>query len=432
MPKWLPDRALVWNVALVYVLQASNLLLGLVMAPYLGRVLGVSGYGAFTYCTSVGSFAWILIDWGYGVGAVREVAIARSDPAALQRTFWRALSGRLVMLAPALAVLLALAVMSRTSPAWVVLASGLLTAVGAVMACDWFVMGVERMGVFLVTSVLARVFTFVATVALVRDPSHANLAVMINGVGGLVAGAAGLIAVLRLYPMGAPVLRLREGAEQIWEFRHYFVSRSNALIYTTAAPVVLGIVAGPAALGMYAAADKIVRVCALVVSPLSVALSARVNAAMAASRERAARFSGRVVLVYLAFTIPMSLILFGFADHVAVLVFGEAFRNSGPIIRVLAPIPVLMGMGGALSSQFLVPLGQAQALSRVTLISSFIYFACLAALGAAIGATGAALAFLLAELCLVVGFGAVLVRRDPAYLAESFSGLLKRRPRPER
>jgi hypothetical protein len=223
---------------------------------------------------------------------------------------------------------------------------------GAVIACDWFVMGVERMGVYLVTSVGARAATLALILVFVHQPGDASAAGIISGLGGAFAGAAGWIAVTRLYPMGRPSLDWRRGLEQVWDFRHYFISRSNALLYASAAPVLLGLAASPAALGVYAGADRIVRVCIMVVTPLSIALAARVNAAMAASRRAAGAISGRVVLVYLALTIPMSVLLLLFAEHIAVLVLGEHFRSAGGIIRLLAPLPVLMALSSSLASQF--------------------------------------------------------------------------------
>lgn len=426
MPKWLPDRALLWNVGLVYILQGSNLLLGLITAPYLSRALGVTGFGAFSYCVSANLFVWILIDWGYGIGAMREVAMARTDPEALRRTFWRAVNGRAVMLGPAAVLLLALSLVSKVNPPWVVLASGGLTAVGAVLACDWFVMGVERMGIFLVISVLSRAATFIPTVLLVRRPEHAHLAALIYGLGGLVTGVAGLATVLRFYPLGRPRFQLREGAIQIWEYRHYFFARSNALLYATLAPVVLGIAATPAVLGVFAGADKIVRACIMVVAPLGIALSARINATIGVSRDRAGVMSGRVVMTYLVLTIPMALALLLFGEHIAVFVLGGAFRSAADVIRVLSPTPVLLGLSGSLAGQFLVPLGRAEALSRVTLISSGIYFVSLAILGSLGGAIGAGIAFVLAELCLVVGFLVILMRHDRPYMSLAFGGLIRR------
>jgi PST family polysaccharide transporter len=425
MPNWRPDKALLLNVALVYVLQGSNFLLGFIAAPYLSRALGVEGYGAYAYCVSANTFVWILIDWGYGVGAVREIAITRNDPAELRRSFWRAVSGRMVMALPALGLLVALAVLNRANPPWVVLVSGLLNMAGAVIACDWFVMGVERMGVYLVTSVGARAATLALILVFVHQPGDAGAAGIISGLGGAFAGAAGWIAVTRLYPMGRPSLDWRRGLEQVWDFRHYFISRSNALLYASAAPVLLGLAASPAALGVYAGADRIVRVCIMVVTPLSIALAARVNAAMAASRRAAGAISGRVVLVYLALTIPMSVLLLLFAEHIAVLVLGEHFRSAGGIIRLLAPLPVLMALSSSLASQFLVPLGRARSLSRVTLVSSFLYLVALVALGVLAGAAGAAVSYVLAEICLVAGFSLVLLRHDRSYLALAFGHALR-------
>jgi O-antigen/teichoic acid export membrane protein len=412
------DRRLLMNIAFIYTLQVSNYFFGYVSTPYLTRMLGVASYGSLSYCVSTNAYLWMLLDWGFGVGAVRQVAAARGDPAALGVIFWRTIGGRVLLAVPAV-VLLLLAYAARPQLP-IVLVSGGLTILGGVLASDWFVQGLERMGLYLITSVASRGLTLLLIVLLVRGPADMPIASVVQGLNGLLGGASGFILVLACYRLGAPRVRWRLAAREAWDFRHYFVARSTSILYVSAPAIVLGIVSTAVAMGTFAGADKIARIAVTLVGPLSVALTPRVFALMAASKDRAGQVSGRFVLIQLAITLMISAGLFCLARPIADLVLGRAFADSAAIIRILSPLPVLIGLNGALGNQFLVPLNLARELSRANVTAGALYLGLLIVLSHALGATGAAWALIGSEVLLNAMLLNVLLSKERAHLLKAF------------
>lgn len=412
------------NLLFVYVLQISNYLLSFVTLPYLTRVLDIEGFGALSYCMGVNAYLWMLMEWGFGVGAVRKVASCREDGAALRAAFWTTLSAKALLVGPALLLLLVLAFVGNANHPGIVIASGLLTIAGGALAADWFVQGVERMGLYLVTSVSARLATLALTLVLVRDPDDMWIAALLHGFVGLAAGAAGFAVVALLYRMGAPSLRLRAGWREMLEFRHFFVARTTTLLYVGAAPLVLGIVSTAAQLGIFAGADKIARIVVTLVGPLGLVAAPRIFATMNTSREKAASLSGLLLIVQIAVTVPASLLLYSLAGPICQVILGPQFGAAADLVRLLAPAPFLMGLSSALANQFLAPLGRERAVSRVTLATSLVYVACLFGLGALYGAAGTACSLLIAETMLILCFAGILLAREKAFLTAAFAARL--------
>jgi len=419
----LSKSRLLKNLSFVYLLQISNYLLAFLLTPYLARTLDVSGFGSYSYCLSVNAYLWMLIDWGYGTGAVREVALNREDPDKLRSVFWTILRGRFLLAIPATGLLMAFAVIGKANIPMIVIASGLLTIVGATLSCDWFVQGVERMGIYLFTSLAARIATVVLTLVLVRGPEDMWIAALLHGGIGIFGGVAGFVVVCLLYRMRYERGSLRISMRQILEFRHYFLLRTNALLYVLAAPVVLGIVSTASQLGLFAGADKIARIAATMVGPLSLVIAPRIFATMGSSRQAAARISGRFVAVQFMLTGSASIGLFVLAKPLAHIILGASYGGSVDIIRLLSPLPLVIGLSGALSNQFLVPLGHAKQLSRITLFTSLFYICALFALCYAFGANGAAGSLMLAEALMIVGCATILLLRERAYLSEALAGV---------
>ena len=73
------------NAALLYAARAATLVLPLLTIPYLTRCLGVAVWGDVVFAQITGILLSLLIDFGFGWSATREVARWRHDPARLRR-----------------------------------------------------------------------------------------------------------------------------------------------------------------------------------------------------------------------------------------------------------------------------------------------------------------------------------------------------------
>jgi len=141
----------------------------------------------------------------------------------------------------------------------------------------------------------------------------------------------------------------------------------------------------------------------------------RVNALMARSREAAAGVAGPFLAAQIMFAVPLTVIFFFGAVPIVTLVLGPRFSASAEVLRWLAALPLLTGIAGTLSRQFLIPLGWNRAVSRITLVCTAIYLVLLAIFCRAWGAPGAAIALILTEAIHCAAFLIFLYRRERAF-----------------
>jgi PST family polysaccharide transporter len=205
--------------------------------------------------------------------------------------------------------------------------------------------------------------------------------------------------------------------------------RSLAIgVYMRFDQVLLGHLAGLAAVGLYAAAARVSEAWYLLPSALvraaTPALVARHRQDVAAYEALLARVMGGMVWAAIAFALAMSLL----ATPLIRLTFGAAYLPAAPVLAVHAWGAVLMTMGAA-STQWLIN----QGLTRLSLVQSLL--GCAADIGAnlvlipAYGVMGAAVAMLIGQLVSVSLGNLCFAATRPVLRLQMRALLLPVRPR---
>ncbi|MCB8877656.1 oligosaccharide flippase family protein [Acidisoma silvae] len=411
------------NLISTTVFQASGYVLAMINVPYLTRTLGVADYGILAFVISINAYLYLIIDWGFSLGSTRDVAQARGDEDRLREIFWRTMTAKMLLSLLSIVLLFALLPLQRVPAPIYLLLPGLLNILGAVFTVDWFVQGLERMAMFTIYSIAGRILVVLLTFILVHSPKDTWIACGLQGVGTVAAGFAGFYIACRHLKMGRPRFPLRQALFQIWDYRHYFLSQSSWIAYSTGAPLVLALVAGSAQVGLFAGADRMTRVAMALTVPASMVLYPRVNALLTQSRVAAARVAGPFMGFQIVVALALGAFFFFGADPIATIVLGPGFHKSAVVLRWLSALPLLTGIAGTLSRQFLIPLGWSRDVSRITMIFTVFYLCLLTGGCFAWGATGAAIALITTELLLSIVFTIYLLRHEREFALASLAAL---------
>lgn len=416
-------RRLGRNLVSTTAFQASGYLLAMVNVPYLTRTLGVADYGILAFVISINAYLYLIIDWGFSLGSTRDVAQAHGDREMLRAIFWRTMTAKCLLSLASMLILVALLGLHRVPAPIYLLLPGFLNIIGAVFTVDWFVQGLERMGMFTIYSIAGRSLVVLLTFILVHGPQDTWIACALQGVGSVASGVAGFIIACRLLQMGRPRFPVAAALSQIWNYRHYFLSQSSWIAYSTAAPLVLALVSGSSEVGLFAGADRMIRVAMALTVPASMVMYPRVNALLKQSRRAAARVAGPFMGFQIMVALGLGVIFFVGADPIATLVLGPGFHKSANVLRWLAALPLLAGTAATLSRQFLIPLGWSREVSRITMSFTVFYLLLLVAGCFAFGAVGAAIALIVSELMLACAFALHLFKQERSFCLDALRAL---------
>jgi O-antigen/teichoic acid export membrane protein len=210
---------------------------------------------------------------------------------------------------------------------------------------------------------------------------------------------------------GAPRFAFHASTLRVWIAKAFPISLSRVArgLLASLDILLLGILATPAAVGIYGAALRVPQFATVIAAKLLTATFPAVARSVTASdTSRLRLIHGELVHVVVGTGLPMVLALSLVADTLVTLLFGEAFRDSGPVLRILVWKALLVGVGGLYRN---VVLARKPVLEmRVTLLGLAVTAAALLALVPAFGVRGAALGTLLGEATLLVGYA--LAARD--------------------
>lgn len=400
------------NVASLGLVLAANTLIPLITLPYLTRVLGAEGYGRIAYVQAVMAYATLFTDYAFSWSAVREVAAARDDRDALSRVFHS------VWAAQWLLTLAAAVVLGVTG--WAIgirdinLVMYVLGFIAIVFANTlfplWLFQGLERMGEIAVIQVVTRLLGVPAVFLLVHSPSDAVLALGIQAGVSILAGSAALIYLWR-----ARWLHWARPARQdiLTAFKSgftLFLSKLGISFYTTLAPLALGIMSGTTAVSYFSLADRLRTAGQSLLSPIATALFPRLSHLYASDRATATRLAARGFQLTLGVALLISVSLFTLAEPVIRLLGGYEFEAAVPVLRVLAALPLIVGLSNVFGVQIMLANGRTKPFNLILGGAAILGAIAIWPLTKTFGALGAAASVVGVELFVTAAMAAYLSR----------------------
>ena len=386
------ERRVFINTAVLGVGEAVGQLANFAFVVVLARRYGVEVFGWYSFAMALGAVLALFVSLG-GVGYVtRELA---RDAAGAQAIFD---SLRPVQLAGGLIVWLIIvlvATLSDASPGetWVIVIVGayqiLLKMTSLYLAPAAarqrpLTIAVLGGGHRVLVAVLAG-----AAILLGLDAPVALLAMPI-------AALAALLVARAHADRYAPTAEATVGRLQVIQASLPFLGTGIlAVIYSRGGLLLLTLMGGEVATGLFAAADRLLMPIYMVTAVFATALLPTL-AGLAAEPERMSELARRCLRLILLASIPLCALLAIFSREIVTLVFGHELGAAGTTLSVLAPLPVLRSVTALWSTQCLALSEEHRVAIAKT--QSTVVFLVLATLGIGLaGATGLAVACIASE-----------------------------------
>ncbi len=390
------NRTLWESLASLYGVHAFNYLVPLFTLPYLARVMGVAEWGAFAFAEAYGRVVTLVVEYGFGLSATREVARVRHDPHARSRELSAVLGAQLLLGAGAL---LLTAILARAMPVFAahrrLLPGAFFLAMSQGASPMWYFQGIERVKLMGSLWIAGRIAGAAGLFLFVRGPGDGWLALFIQGTAPFLSVAAGLVIAYRDMPFLWPSLRLGWTALRIGGA--VFIYRAGANLYTAAGVLLLGFLATPLAVAWFAGAEKIARAAVSVTGPITQAFYPRINHLLLTDRRGAAQAARLSLWLTMSVGVIAGAALFFGAPLVVKFALGAGFEGSVPVLRLLAPLPPVVALSSTFGVQWMLALRLDRELNRIILAAGVLDIALAVALGSLFRHTGVAVSVVLAE-----------------------------------
>jgi len=386
----------VQNIVALYGVQAAAYVFPLITVPYLARVLGPEGWGKVAMAQAFGQYLAIVVEYGFGLSATREVARARDSLERRAELLAGVMGAKALLALPAvgLAWLASRRIAAfRDDP--LVLWAGVFWALASAFNLMWYFQGLERMRFVAALDVGARAGAVAAIFLWVRAPEDGWKVLILTGTACVFSMSLALNVAYREVPFRLPTLRevwnaLRTG----WNM---FVFRGAVSLYTVGNTFILGLFAVPQVVGYYAGAEKISRALVGFLGPVSQALYPRLSHLVGESRAEAARLARLGLGVMGLVGLALGLSAFALAPWLVRVLLGPDYAPAVPALRILALLPFLVALSNVLGIQWMLPLGLERPFNTIILVAGILNLSLAVLLAPPLAQVGMACAVVAAE-----------------------------------
>lgn len=395
MPISREKKQVIENIFSLFIFQGSTYILPLITLPYLVRVLGPEKFGLVAFAQAFVYYFMVITDYGFIHTAPRKVAVSRDDNEGLSWVFNSVMLIKIILFFICLIPLaLIVTVFSRFRNDWSLYLVTYLAVMSNVLFPTWFFQGMEKMKYISCLSILSRIVFMIAIFSFVKAQSDYIYVPLSNLLGTVIAGVISFYAIIKKFgvkirfpPIASVYSELREG----WDI---FVGMASVSVYTSSNIFILGLFSNNTIVGYYKAADSIVKAFIALLSPISQSMYPYISRLVVNSKKKAVNTIKKILIGVGAVTIVFGIMLFTFAPNIVKILLGPRYMESIIIIRILSPLPFLIGISSMVAVLGLLAFNMNKAFSSIVI---------------SVGVVNVILAFILTPLYKAVGISITLL-----------------------
>lgn len=358
-------KALLENVLSMSSLQLANYLLPLITMPYLVRVLGPGKYGALALAQAVMDYLVNLTDYGFNMTATRIISIERDNPRKIAEVYSTVLVIKLALMIVSAAILALLiaynATIQRHALAYI-FTFGIV--VGNVLFPTWFFRGIEQMKYIALLDFTMKMFFTISIFFVIKNESDYAYVPLLTSLGYLGEGIAAQIIIYKNYGVRYVMPTWESIVFQVKDGFSVFISTLTNSFYVTMPTVMLGWMGTEAAIGYYAAGERLIKAVQRMISPLSVALFPYLSRLSVLDKKQAGAFITKVVGTVGLGTFIIAAAICILAEWISNIILGGKYVESISVLRLLSFSLFFNSVGTMLGSLSMIALGYASVYSR--------------------------------------------------------------------
>lgn len=385
-----------------------------ITTPYVSRVLGADGVGIYSFTYSIVTYFILIAGLGTTRYGQREVSYYQSDIESRSIAFWNT---ELIRFSTTSLMLICYFVFSffqkENRIIYFILAINLLNIV---LDISWFFWGIEEFGKLVGRNIIFRILTVASIFLFVRTSD--DVPVYTLCLSGLTAlGSLSLWPFLRGNIKRIPLKQLKIGSA-LKTTLTFFIPTIAIQVYTYLDKTMIGVITNDSFQnGYYEQAHKIVAMALTFVTAIGTVMIPRMGHLFARGKSEEIRvYLGKSFRFVWMLSIPMCFGIFAVSDNFVPWFFGDGFDGVIPLLRIFSLLVVILGINNVIGLQYLIPTGRQNYYTLCVVIGAAINLFCNLFLIPVLGALGASIASVFAELCIAtVEF--YIIRKEISFLA---------------
>lgn len=345
------------DVFYLIALQGLNYIVPLLVLPYLMKVLGAEKFGYIGFALSTAQYMMLVVDFGFNLSATKRIALAKDNQEELNKIFSATVFAKMGLLLFSFLLLLLVSLVPQFVIYRTTMLVMFLMVVGQALLFVFLFQGLGQIKWVSIFNGIAKIAVLPLTFWLVKGPDDYLWAAFLQGMVAVVAAVISLGMIVQKQWVKLIKVKLNDIKVELSESFPLFLSTAATSIYTACFVLILGYFASPEQVGQYSAVDRIMRaLCYLVLVPVLQVFYPYVASLAQQNRQEASKKVKSLFLLVLVGMLGIGAFLF-FASPFMVYFLGDDYLNTDLLFKVMAFVPVFVGMGGVLGQLKLVAMG---------------------------------------------------------------------------
>lgn len=341
------------NLLFQYGYQAIILIIPLIVSPYLTRTLGDTELGVFAYANSIASYFIVLANLGISKHGQRIIASNVIDNNNLRRAFWSLYTLHLIISVMSSILYFTFVFLCVEQYSNIYYIEGLFV-ISALFDITWLFYGLENFKSVVIKNGVIKLLETALIFGLIKNESDLWIYTLITA-GGMLLGQAVMIpqAVKAVKPISFSMQDVKQHLKPMLVFSITVVA---VTLYTVFDKTLLGLMTTYENVAYYEYANKILTIpktLIIVVGTVMFPRACKMSAEGDSEGQKKYLKLSLFIVLFVGFAALFGIL--GIANDFAVVYFGESFAESGNVMKSLCAIPLIIGIGEIIRSQYLIP-----------------------------------------------------------------------------
>lgn len=384
------------------ILNGLNVLLPLITLPYMLRIIGPEKYGSYIYIYAIIQYTLMISAYGFNYSATKQIVLHQEDNTKVNEIYNSVIICRLLFFAAGMFLLLLLSpfLFNSKIELWM-LVMGLGVIIGDIFVPTWLFQGMEKMRYLTIVNASSRILFTLLIFIVIKKPEDYIYIILLNSCGFLLSGILSTFIAMKAFHLRLFIPSYNSIKFQIKDGWSLFCSTIGINLYRESNVVILKFFVSDAAVGIYGAAEKVIKGLQLATAPIAQALFPHLgnsfkNKTLKESLVQLKKVSKLFSIILLA----LSIIAFVAAKPMVFLLCGNKFLDAVFLVKIMSPIILFGGMNYLLGIVGLVNLNQQKKFFLFVLLSGITSVIFLLSTVTFLGISSASLAMVLSEIIL--------------------------------
>ena len=354
-------------------LQGVNLILPLILLPYLVRTLGMELYGLIAFSTAFVFYFQVLTDYGFNLTATREIAIHRNNQPKIIEIYNSVMIIKSFLLI-ACFIIMTIIVFSfkilRDNYEIYYLTYGIV--IGNVLLPTWLFQGMEKMEYMTILNFISKVSFTTLIFLFVTKQEDYLLVPIFTSAGYIISGLLSFSIIKKSFKIEFSKQSIKILKTYIKDGWYVFLSQLKITFFSSSNILILGIFTGNVEVGYFSSAEKIIRTLSAFHTPVVNAMFPYISKNIRITPVKIINQIHKVAkLGAIAYIILLS-ILFIYSENIIFLMFDALLPPVVITLRIILIIPLCVFLNNLFGTQILLNIGKDKLFFRVLLFTALI------------------------------------------------------------